>query len=69
MQIVKNPRDIGETVRRTRRSQGLTQIELAGASGTGVRFIMELEKGKESCQIGKVLRVLGMLGLKLSLSS
>ena len=69
MQIVKNPRDIGETVRRTRRSQGLTQVELAGASGTGVRFIMELEKGKESCQMGKVLRVLRMLGLELSVSS
>ena len=62
---VSAPADIGEVVRRARRSQGLTQAELAGACGTGVRFIVELEGGKPTCQIGKALAVLKMLGLNL----
>jgi hypothetical protein len=36
------------------------------ACGTGVRFIVDLEAGKETCQIGKVLNVIQMLGLKVS---
>ena len=36
------------------------------ACGTGVRFIVDLEAGKETCQIGKALNVIQMLGLKVS---
>lgn len=57
--------DIGRLVRETRRRQGLTQTDLAVASGTGVRFVVDVEKGKETAQVGKVLRVLKMLGLFL----
>jgi hypothetical protein len=45
-----------------------TQKELALTSGTGLRFIIELEKGKETCQIGKVLTVLQTLGIRLQLT-
>lgn len=48
---------------------GVTQKDLALTSGTGLRFIIELEKGKPTCQIGKVLTVLHTLGIKLSLSA
>ncbi|MGE0191134.1 MAG: helix-turn-helix transcriptional regulator [Planctomycetota bacterium] len=57
--------DIGRLVRETRKRQGLTQTDLAVASGTGVRFVVDVEKGKETAQLGKVLRVLKMLGLVL----
>jgi hypothetical protein len=38
------------------------------ASGTGLRFIIDLEKGKETCQIGKVLTVMQTLGIGIMLT-
>ena len=37
-------------------------------SGTGLRFIIELEKGKDTCQLGKVLTVLNTLGVGVNLT-
>ncbi len=54
---------IGALVRTTRKSIGATQKDLALTSGTGMRFIIELEKGKPTCQLGKVLTVLHTLGI------
>jgi y4mF family transcriptional regulator len=59
---------IGELVRESRKRLGVTQKDLALTSGTGLRFIIELEKGKETCQIGKALTVLQTLGIKLTLT-
>ena len=58
---------LGERVRKRRRGLGITQAELAMTSGTGIRFISDLENGKDTCQIGKVLTVLNTLGLRWSL--
>ena len=58
---------LGRLVRDTRKQQKLTQEELSATTGVGVRFLRELEKGKESCQIGKVLLVLTMLGLTIQI--
>ena len=63
------PEFIGELVRNTRRKLKVTQKELALTSGTGLRFIIELEKGKPTCQLGKVLTVLHTLAIKLTLTS
>jgi CheY-specific phosphatase CheX len=41
---------------------------LALTSGTGLRFVIDLEKGKETCQIGKVLTVLQTLGIQIALT-
>ncbi|MCM5557370.1 helix-turn-helix transcriptional regulator [Pleomorphomonas sp. JP5] len=54
--------EIGDIVRATRKAQDLRQDELAGASGVGLRFIVDLEAGKPTAQIGKVLQVLQALG-------
>lgn len=59
---------IGALVRNTRKSMGVTQKDLALTSGTGLRFIIDLEKGKPTCQIGKVLTVLQTLGIRLDLT-
>ena len=56
------PAEIGDIVRTTRKEQNLRQDELAGASGVGLRFIVDLEAGKPTAQIGKVLQVLQALG-------
>ena len=47
------PQDIGRLVRETRKGLGVTQKELALTSGTGRRFIIELEKGKETAEVGR----------------
>ena len=59
---------IGKLARETRRRLGATQKSLALTSGTGLRFIIDLEKGKSTCEIGKVLTVLQTLGIKLDLT-
>jgi len=63
-----SPADIGNLIRETRKNLGVTQKELALTSGTGLRFIIDLEKGKETCEIGKALTVLQTLGIKLTLT-
>jgi y4mF family transcriptional regulator len=67
MTNIIDAKDFGNSIRRARKSQGLTQEQLASTSGVGVRFVRELEQGKESCQIGKAIVVLSMLGLSLEL--
>ena len=61
------PARLGRVVRQQRKAQGLTQKELAGLCGVGVRFLGELERGKESCEIGKTLLIVKMLGISLML--
>jgi y4mF family transcriptional regulator len=59
------PKHIGELVKRTRKNLGVTQKELALTSGTGLRFIVDLEKGKTTCQLGKVMVVLQTMGIRI----
>ena len=58
-------KEIGTLIKNTRKKIGATQRELALTSGTGLRFIIELEQGKPTCQLEKTLTVLRTLGLKL----
>jgi HTH-type transcriptional regulator / antitoxin HipB len=62
------PQDIGKLVRETRKGLGVTQKALAMTLGTGLRFIIELERGKETAEIGKVLTILQTLGIQLALT-
>lgn len=55
--------EIAEIVKSARKQQRLTQADLASKAHTGVRFIVDLESGKPTCQIGKVLQVMTTLGL------
>nr|WP_257187605.1 MULTISPECIES: helix-turn-helix domain-containing protein [Bradyrhizobium] len=48
-----------------RKRQGLRQDELAMVSGTGKRFIVDLEAGKSTCQLGRSLHVANVLGLRI----
>lgn len=62
---IESTKTLADLIKNTRKKQGLTQAELAAASGVGVRFIVDLEKGKLTCEIGKTLNVLKMLGITL----
>lgn len=65
--MMYTPESIGALVRQTRKAVGAIQKDLALTSGTGLRFIIELEKGKATCQLGKVLTVVQTLGISMDL--
>jgi HTH-type transcriptional regulator / antitoxin HipB len=62
---IADVRQIGDAIRKKRRAIGMRQAELAALSGVGPRFLSELENGKPTAEIGRVLRVLQRLGLDL----
>lgn len=63
-----NAKQVGKIVNATRKQLRVTQRALALTSGTGLRFIIDLEKGKPTCQLEKVLIVLQTLGIKITLN-
>ena len=67
MAIRYTAKEIGEIVRRTRKDLGVTQENIALTSGTGLRFIVDLEHGKPTCQLEKTLTVLRTLGIRIEL--
>jgi HTH-type transcriptional regulator / antitoxin HipB len=65
---IKTAADFGAAVRKARTAQGLTQRQLALAVGTGERFIVDLENGKETAQLGKALQVATALGINVAMT-
>jgi len=65
---ITDTRSLGAAIRGKRRRLKVTQKDLALASGTGLRFIIDLEKGKATCQIGKALVLARTLGLQLQIN-
>ncbi len=66
---VRDAKDIGELLRRARKRQGLTQQELADLVGVGVRFVSEVERGKGSAEIDRVIDLLRGVGIDVFLQS
>ncbi len=58
----KNTNPIASFVKEKRKKLKLTQVELAEKAGVGIRFIRELEQGKETIQLNKVNQVLQLFG-------
>ncbi len=63
--ITMTVEEIGGVVRHVRLAQGLRQDQLAAAAGVGLRFLVELERGKPTVRLEKVLAVLAALGCSL----
>ena len=64
-----NSSKLAEIVRRERKRQKVSQIRLSQLADVGVRFVRDLEDGKETVQLDKVLAVLETLGIAVELSS
>ena len=58
--------NISSFVKYHRKKLGLTQKELAAKAGVGIRFIREIEQGKETLQLNKVNQVLDLFGFSLT---
>ncbi|WP_445767144.1 hypothetical protein [Rheinheimera sp.] len=63
---VKDSKQLGQLVRLVRKTQDLDQLAAAGLSANGTTFISDFENGKATVELGRVLRVLQMLGMRLS---
>lgn len=61
--------ELGARVRAARIAQDLRQEQLAAAAGVGVRFLIELEAGKPTAQLGKTLKVLEALGCRVEITT
>jgi len=66
---IKSVKELGILVKDTRKKLKLSQVELAQLSNLGTRFISDLENGKPTCEIEKVLKVVANLGIKLEVNN
>ena len=63
--VVSTTEEFGGLVRQHRKSQKVCIQDVSDISLLGARFISEFERGKETCQIGKILKLLKFLGLEI----
>jgi y4mF family transcriptional regulator len=63
--VIQTTAELGQLARERRQQIALTQLDVAGLGNTGNRFIVELEQGKPTLQLQKVLDVLNLLGLEV----
>jgi y4mF family transcriptional regulator len=60
---IRLPGYLGKAIKDTRKSKGMTQKVLADLTGTSVKFISDVERGKNTAQTDKVFDLLRALGL------
>lgn len=65
MERIHDTADLGRAIRKRRRELGYTQSFLADYAGVSVSFLSELENGKETIQINKLMDVISLLGLDI----
>ena len=63
--VVSTPEDLGRLIRQQRKRQKLRQTDLAAMIGASHVFLVDVEKGKPTVQLGRVLKLLDELGLIL----
>lgn len=66
---VRSSAELGAVVRTQRKRLALKQLDIAGLGNTGNRFIVDLENGKPTLQLQKVLDIMDLLGLELVVRS
>lgn len=64
---IYTPGSLGDAIRHYRTEAGLTQAELADKAGLHRSYLSELESGKETEQLKRLLRVLRQLGVRMTL--
>ncbi|MCY4101659.1 MAG: helix-turn-helix domain-containing protein [bacterium] len=67
MRPLQTSRDLGAAIRRARQDRGLSQAELAARAGVGRPWLSEVERGKRTAEVGRVLLVVSALDLAVAL--
>ena len=62
---ISNMKELGRAIRDRRKELGYTQAFVADYAGVSTSFLSELENGKETIQIGKMLEVISLLGMDI----
>ena len=62
---ITSPQALGLLIRATRKSQKIRMDDVAGSAGVGPVFVREVERGKETVQLGRVMKLLAELGIEL----
>lgn len=62
---IRSAQELGLLIRAARKAQGLTQLDIAGLGNTGNRVIVDIERGKPTVQLKKVLDLMDLLGLQI----
>ncbi len=63
--LIRSSVELGAVIREQRKRLALKQLDLAGLGNTGNRFIVDLENGKPTVQLQKVLDLMDLLGLEV----
>jgi transcriptional regulator with XRE-family HTH domain len=64
---IYTPASLGAAIRHYRNESGLSQTELAERTGLNRTYLSNLERGQETEQLKRVLRLLRQLGLRLTI--
>lgn len=62
---IKSPQELGLLIRAARKHQKVRMDDVAGSAGVGPVFVREVERGKETVQLGRVMKILAELGIEL----
>jgi transcriptional regulator with XRE-family HTH domain len=62
---IRSPHHLGLLVRAARKTQQLRMDDVAGSTGVGHVFVREVERGKPTVQLGRVMKLLAELGIEL----
>ena len=65
MNRINDTKELGRAIRDRRRELGYTQAFLAKYAGVSASFLSELENGKETIQLGKMMEVMSLLGMDI----
>jgi y4mF family transcriptional regulator len=57
--------NLSKYIKEMRKQCGLTQVDLADKSGVGLRFVREMEQGKQTLRLDKVNQVLALFGKEM----
>ena len=58
--------NLAKFIKAKRKEFGLTQVDLSQKSGVGLRFVREMEQGKETLRLDKVNQVLVLFGAEMA---
>jgi transcriptional regulator with XRE-family HTH domain len=64
---IYTPQSLGSAIRHYRQEAALTQEELAERAGLNRTYLSDLERGNETEQVRRILRVLRQLGVRMTL--